>query len=132
MRGARGRETATKRGARGASGTPGASAHTTPAPPALMSEDAGAELFHFSLFLIFVLVFFFPFPPNQPVWWGIMVLLFLVFFFFFSGLFFFFCLNIWKILHPLRSDKEKREKKKSLNETKPKEPIFDLGSRAGR
>lgn len=48
-------------------------------------------------------------------------------FFYYYFLFEFFFVNIWKCLHPLQSEKEK-----SLNETKPKEPIFDLGNRAGR
>lgn len=128
MRGARGRETATKPGARGASGTPGASAHT-PAPPALMSEDAGAELFHFSLFFFF-LFFFIPSLPTSQIGgddgFGLFFLLF--FFLILFGLFFFFFLNIWKFLHPLRSDKEK---KKALTRQNPRNPSSILAAVLG-
>lgn len=116
MKRARGRETATKPRVLGASGTPGASAHR-PGPAGSHERRRRSRA-----------ILFFPFPflfsfPSQPAnlggWLGVFLFFCLVFFF----------LNIWKFLHPLRSEKKK---KKSLNETKPKEPIFDLGSLAGR
>lgn len=95
-------------------------APTAPAPPALTSEDAGAELFWFSLSLYPL-----PSPPNPASLGNVFIrgLFFFCFSFFFSVS----TSGNFCILFSL-----KRKKKISLNETKPKEPIFDLGSLAGR
>lgn len=91
-------------------------APTAPAPPALTSEDAGAELFYFFLFLFF----FSPSIPNQPIWGNEGVLNFCCFFFF---------LNIWKFLHPIQS--EKKEKKKALTRQNPRNPSSILAALLG-
>lgn len=62
VKGARGREMATKPGE--PAGHPGR-APSAPAPPALTCEDAGAELFYLFLFLFFLVFFSFPSQPAS-------------------------------------------------------------------
>lgn len=97
-------------------------APTAPAPPALTSEDAGAELFWFSLFPLS-----FSFPSQSSQFGGCFYFGFFLFCFCFIFVFSFSTSGNFCILFNLK----RKEKKISLNETKPKEPIFDLGSLAG-
>lgn len=80
-----------------------------------------------SFFLGFNFYFFLTFS-SQPANLGGDNFFFVVGLFF---LFFFFCFvfNIWNFLHPLQS---KKKRKKSLNDTKPKDPTFVLASMAER
>lgn len=117
MKPTRGRETATKPRAWGASGTPGASAHR-PGPAGSHERRCRSRVILFFLFLFFF--FFFPSIPNQPIWGVGGCYIFVGFFFF---------LNIWKFLHPIQS--EKKEKKKALTRQNPRNPSSILAALLG-
>ena len=121
MKRARGRETATKPGARGASGTPGASAHRpSPAGSHERRRRSRAFLFYFSFYFFF---FPLPLPTSQFGGWDFFILfcLFVCFSFSTSGNF---C-----ILFGL--GKKKKREKKALTRQNPRNPSSILAALLG-